>query len=185
MKISLGDIERFKPALNFMSRFLIVYVVGNLTYGWFVYYYHPQPDPATIAVTRQSVLLINWLQKKDETEILIQDSRVAIVQNNDIIVRVFEGCNGLNVIIVFLSFIVAFSGQKKSILGFLAVGIIIIHLINLGRIVLLYYLAKIESSYFYYFHKYIFTSAIYAFVFLLWVTWIYKTNAGRQAIHKA
>jgi exosortase family protein XrtF len=181
----LKDARRFKPALGFISRFLIVYVAGNVMYGLFVQYHHPRPDPATVAVTGQSVRLINWFEGGREVSILELDSRVAMVEQNNIIVRVFEGCNGLNVMIVFLAFIIAFSGWRTQILVFVLVGISVIHAMNLTRIILLFYLAKENSPYFYYFHKYIFTSTIYAIVFLLWVVWIYRSNAGKQTYQRS
>ena len=78
--------------------------------------------------------------------------------------------------IVFVAFLVAFGGQRKKLSWFLPAGMVIIHLSNIARIALLYFVAVGYQHYFYYVHKYVFTAAIYVIVFLLWVIWVVKIN---------
>ena len=86
--------------------------------------------------------------------------------------RVFEGCNGLNVMIVFISFIIAFGGRAKQVIVFLVAGCVLLHIFNLLRIILLYFTASYRPSFFYYFHKYFFTAILYLVVFGLWFVWV-------------
>jgi len=90
-----------------------------------------------------------------------------VLLSNDVkvILSVYEGCNGINVMIVFVAFLAAFGGSLKKMSWFLPAGIILIHLSNLARIILLYFVAVGYRHYFYYVHKYIFTAVIYMMVF--------------------
>ena len=105
---------------------------------------------------------------------------VRMMSGDQIILNVFEGCNGLNVIIVFLAFILAFGGSVRKMFWFIPVGLLAIHAFNLGRIMLLYFLSYTGSNYFHYFHKYLFTAVIYGAVFFLWWLWIILNHGERK-----
>jgi exosortase/archaeosortase family protein len=57
---------------------------------------------------------------------------------------------------------------------FVPLGLAVIHVANLGRIVLLFLVSLYEPEYLYFTHKYLFTAFIYLFVFLLWILWVMK-----------
>ena len=56
----------------------------------------------------------------------------------------------------------------------MSAGILMIHLANVIRIALLFWVAKHHETWFYYVHKYIFTAALYVIVLLLWWVWVSK-----------
>lgn len=60
-------------------------------------------------------------------------------------------------------------------------GILIIHLINLGRIYLLFLVALYRPNYLYFTHKYFFTGIIYIAIFALWYIWIIITKSQHHA----
>ena len=97
------------------------------------------------------------------------------------IVRIIEGWNGISVIILFVSFVIAFSGKFKVTVLFLVLGSVIIYTVNLFRIVLLtlglyYYPWHGELL-----HTVIFPAVIYGIVFLLWMLWVNKfSNLGKK-----
>ncbi|MTI19492.1 exosortase family protein XrtF, partial [Fulvivirga sp. RKSG066] len=131
-------IKEFRTAFLFIGKFIGLYIVLNLIYGLYITHYHPQPDPVTEIVTIQTHQLLNFIG--NETKAINNVSKPNVVIYNEqgqAILSVFEGCNGLNVIIVFLSFILAFAWSKKAI-WFVPLGVLIIHLSNLVRISLLY-----------------------------------------------
>jgi exosortase/archaeosortase family protein len=71
-------------------------------------------------------------------------------------------------------------------LWFIPAGLIVIHIFNLGRISLLYFVAQRYEEYFYLFHKYFFTAIIYVVVFLLWALWVLKfVGVGRKPVINA
>ncbi len=163
------------PALKFLGIFLGVYLVGNLLYGFYIEWNYPLADQLTIWVSSQSSLLINLLLGKETKSVVsLVSPIVLLLENAKTILRIYEGCNGINVMIVFVAFILAFSGLSKRGGVFILIGLIIIHLANLFRITMLFWVAKNYENYFYYVHKYVFTAALYVIVLGLWWMWVYK-----------
>jgi exosortase family protein XrtF len=161
----------FRPALRFLLTFVGIYVAGNVLYGIYVEYYAPGADPATTWVTSQIVGILKLLGQNTGAVSSDESPYVLLTSDGRTILRVFEGCNGINVVIVFIAFIVALGGKSRPVIIFLLTGFLIIHLANLTRILLLYFTAMHRPLLFYYFHKYFFTAALYGVVFLLWIAW--------------
>ncbi|MCB0401989.1 MAG: hypothetical protein KDD41_07885 [Flavobacteriales bacterium] len=83
-------------------------------------------------------------------------------------------CNGLELFALFTGFIIIFPGKVLNKLIYIPVGVLMIHLLNISRlvglaVVVLYYPNSLEFN-----HKYTFTIAIYAVIFLLWILWVKK-----------
>lgn len=175
-------IKEFKPALRFLGVFVGLYLTMNLFYGWWITTYD-EADPATVSVTHQSSILLNLLGEDAYTKPKFNTPTISILKGSHIVVNVFEGCNGINVAIVFLAFMVAFGGDRKKMLWFIPLGLLIIHIANLLRVSGLYLVAEYFQQYFYYVHKYAFTASIYLIVFILWWWWIEKIN--KVSIRKA
>jgi exosortase family protein XrtF len=173
-----------RPALKFLGIFLGVYLIGNLLYGFYIEWSYPLADPITLWVSNQSSTLINLLIGRETKSVLSQISPVTLIlENGRSVLRIYEGCNGINVMIVFVAFVLSFGGFSKRGSLFILLGILIIHLANLCRIMLLYWVAKNYQTYFYYVHKYVFTAALYVIVLALWWVWVYrimKANAASQ-----
>src|SRR5690606_13614025 len=84
-------------------------------------------------------------------------------------VSIEEGCNGINIIILFLAFVIAYGGKLKNMLIFIPLGIIFIHIANISRLFALSILnVEFDGRAFHFFHKYAFTAIIYLAVLLLW-----------------
>src|SRR5690606_20854765 len=88
------------------------------------------------------------------------------------ILAVYEGCNGINVMIIFVAFLLAFGPMVKAMLWFLPLGLFMIHMMNLVRITLLFWVSIYVESLMYFTHKYFFTATLYVVVFILWVWWV-------------
>jgi exosortase family protein XrtF len=168
--------KEFRPAFLFLGKFLLIYIVGNVLYGIYIESYGDNPDPVTRIVTVQSVVLLNSVGYSSSCQDSVASPTVLMNEGRDLILRVYEGCNGINVMIVFAAFLFAFQGRLKTLVWFLPVGLITIHLANLFRIALLYHIAIQNEQFFYYFHKYFFTAILYLIVFALWAVWVIKLN---------
>lgn len=165
-------LKEFKPALFFLGKFLAIYVAGNLLYGIFVESFGKRPDSITVWITDQCSALLQHSGFNSSSEINPFKPTVLLKQDDNNVLNVFEGCNGVNVMIVFIAFLVAYGGPVKRILWFLPLGLGIIHGFNLLRIMLLYYTALYAQEFFYYLHKYFFTAILYLVVFIVWAVWI-------------
>jgi exosortase family protein XrtF len=173
-------IGEFRPALMFVGKFLALYFAGNILYGIYVESHGRRPDDITRFVTDQTVTLLNVCGYNTRAEDDPSLPHVGIKNQQFIVLNVFEGCNGVNVIIVFVAFLVAFGGPVKKMILFIIGGCLLIHIFNLMRIALLFYLARHNSSHFYYYHKYFFTATLYLVVFVLWVIWVIRFNEKRN-----
>jgi len=90
-------------------------------------------------------------------------------------VRVGASCNGLELLILFTIFIIAYPGKKKHKAIFIFLGLLGIHILNIFRN---YWLALFvlhqEMDMFDLFHRYIFIFMVYGAIFLLWMLWVNK-----------
>jgi len=167
-------IKEFKPTILFLVKFLGIYLVGNLIYGTWITHWHPQPDPVTHWVTEQSARVLNIVGQEAVAHDYPNKPTTYLQLRENAIVSVYEGCNGINVVIVFLAFLFAFGPYIKAMVWFAPLGLLVIHLANLARIVLLFLVSLYEPDFLYFTHKYLFTAFIYLFVFLLWILWVMK-----------
>lgn len=166
----------FKPALLFLAKFLAFYFIANIIYGIYVESCGNLPDMFTQQVSTQTAFFLKKIDSSIDTEISKNEPQVSLKSGGEVVLNVFEGCNGINVMIVFVAFLIAFGGQAKKLVWFLFSGLIIIHLTNIMRLSLLYYVAQHYKIYFYFIHKYIFTAILYLIVIVLWVIWVFKVN---------
>lgn len=168
------SIKEFKPTIFFLGKFLGLYLAGNLLYGLFVTHFSPKPDPATRWVSEQTGFVLTacgwptdvYDHHRKATTLLRYDERE--------ILAVYEGCNGLNTMIIFVAFLIAFGPVNKKLLWFIPLGLLIIHLANLLRITLLFFVAEYRPDAMYFVHKYVFTAILYLVIFVLWVWWVKK-----------
>lgn len=168
--------KEFKPAFRFLAVFLGLYLGLNIVYGLWISSYETQPDPATRIITEQTSWWLNLFGEETQTQPNQAAPTVSIMKDSRVALSVFEGCNSINVMIVFVAFLFAFKGSWKNLAWFLPLGLVLIYLANIARVVLLYYVAEYWRQYFYYIHKYLFTAVIYMIVFILWWWWIEKVS---------
>jgi exosortase family protein XrtF len=176
-------IKEFKPTILFLAKFLGIYLAGNFIYGLWITSCYPQPDPVTNWVTWHSAEVLTWLGWEVEVVDHASKATTRILFEGRPILAVYEGCNGLNVVIVFIAFLFAFGPVNKSLLWFLPMGLLIIHLSNILRIVLLFWVSIKMPDYLYFTHKYLFTAFIYFFVFILWIVWVMRYGKATRVTH--
>jgi exosortase family protein XrtF len=95
-----------------------------------------------------------------------------LIINNKYVARIIEGCNSISIIILFISFIIAFSGKLKTTVIYALIGSVLIYIVNIIRIVILsiglyHYPWRKETL-----HTVVFPAIIYGLVFLLWMFWV-------------
>ena len=167
-------LREFKPTLLFLSKFLAIYFILNIIYGIYVESYDTKADGITTWVSDQSVSFLSSIGYEASSLPVAYEPKVALYNQGTSVINIFEGCNGINIMILFLAFIVAVSGNFANMIWFIPAGFIFIHLANLGRIAFLFWVAQSKPDYLYFSHKYIFTAIIYTAVFLLWTIWVVR-----------
>ena len=172
--------QEFKPSIFFLLKFVGLYFILNIIYGWFVHGYYPVADPITAWVTHQTSFLLSATGWSTEVIEQTRKATASIIYNHRTIVAVYEGCNGINVMIIYLSFLIAFGQFSKKLYWFLIVGTLLIHISNLARIYLLFLVSVYLPDFLYFTHKYFFTAIIYIVVFALWFVWI-RINTRKKS----
>jgi exosortase family protein XrtF len=167
----------YKPFLIFLGKFLLTYLVLTFAYQTYLDQFDSttnEVDGVTKLVAEHSKdlsLLFNYDAKIIPN---LKEPAMNFYYNNKIMARIIEGCNGLSVIILFISFVVAFSGKKLATFLFLIGGSLLIYILNVVRIallcILIYYYPEQEHI----LHGVLFPLFIYGVVFILWVIWVNK-----------
>ena len=87
-------------------------------------------------------------------------------------VMIGRGCNGVELFALFAGFILVFEGKWIHKLWFIPLGIIIIHFLNVLRIIGLIFSANVSSELLDINHKYTFTIVMYIVAFIGWMVWV-------------
>ncbi len=92
-----------------------------------------------------------------------------IYKNGLTVMHIADGCNGLELFVLYMGFIVSMPASVKRKISFIIIGVVLIHLVNVFRCVGLCMLVQYLHQYFDIAHHYIFKMIIYSIVFLLWM----------------
>ena len=155
---------QYKPFLLFLVKFIFSYLVLTFSYQYYLNQFdikNNEVDGFTKLVTTQVEQVLLFFNCDDHIEL-------------HHVSRIIEGCNALSVIILFISFVIAFSGKLKNTIYFIISGSIIIHILNISRIALLMvaFYNFPEANFF--LHDILFPLVIYGTVFILWIIWVNK-----------
>ncbi|WP_333810246.1 exosortase family protein XrtF [Flavobacterium sp.] len=168
---------QFQHFFTFLIKFILFYVVFTFIYKLYLNQYDLQKnevDGITQSVafqTKQFMLLFD-----SNVEITQHETEPAIKMlfHSKYIARIIEGCNAISIMILFASFVFAFSTQFKKTTLYIVFGILLIHVLNIVRIAILsfslYYFPEEEEL----LHGTFFPLFIYGVVFSLWVLWVTK-----------
>lgn len=138
------------------------------------------PDFITNLVAKQSENLLKTFGYETNVVPHPNEPSIKVIVEGKYLARVIEGCNGASIIILFVSFIVAFSGKIKTTIIFALSGSVLLYVVNLIRIVVLsiglYHYPWREAI----LHSVVFPAIIYGMVFLLWMFWVNRFSKFNQ-----
>ncbi|GAA3647853.1 exosortase family protein XrtF [Flavivirga jejuensis] len=166
---------KYKSVIKFILTFLVVYISFSVIYKLYLdasdgsrFY----PDYLTHLVANQSNSLLNTLGYNAQVLPHPNEPSMKVVVSGKYIARVIEGCNSISVVILFMSFVIAFSGRLKTTFFYILSGSVLIYTVNLIRIVILtialyHYPEQKEIL-----HTVVFPTIIYGVMFLLWIFWV-------------
>ncbi|WP_417942740.1 exosortase family protein XrtF [Flavobacterium sp. RS13.1] len=166
---------QFKPFLIFIGTFFAAYILLTLIYKSYLNGFESDNIDGITAVVGSNVY---WLMHVFNCDVLIQKSLsgayLEVWYNKVYVIRIVEGCNAVSVMILFVSFVLAFSGKLKVTVLFILSGTLFIYVLNVIRIALLAVLLFRYPEKVHLLHGVIFPLTIYGFVFVLWVFWVNK-----------
>jgi exosortase family protein XrtF len=168
-------IIQFKPFLIFLTKFAVTYLVLTFIYESYLSQYDQknfEVDGFTQLVANQSQKILSVFDANSYTMPNFKEASVKLYYHDKWVSRIIEGCNALSIVILFISFVIAFTGKLKQTILFILIGSLLIHIFNVLRIALLCMAIFHFPQYEHILHGVIFPLFIYGVVFLLWVIWV-------------
>ncbi|MEP1488841.1 MAG: exosortase family protein XrtF [Algibacter sp.] len=178
-------IVKYKSVITFIGVFLVVYIALSIAYKFYLQFSDGSkfyPDYMTHLVAKQSESLLNTFGYSAEVVPHPDEASMKLRVNGYYLARIIEGCNSISVIILFVSFVIAFSGRLKETILFVLSGSVLLYTVNLARIVFLsmgLYHFPNKSGFL---HSVVFPSIIYGMVFLLWIFWVNRFSKLNKKI---
>lgn len=148
----------------------------SVLYRWYLSGFgDSEIDGITKMVSRQT----DWILKLINSQSFVAETNkpnqfVKIFYNGSYVARIIEGCNAVSVIILFVSFVAAFSGKLKPTVLFMLGGSLLIYFLNILRIIVLTVLVYNFPEQEHFLHGVVFPLMIYGVVFVLWIFWVKK-----------
>ena len=165
----------YKPFLVFLANFFLTYIILTFLYQSYLSNFEENKlDSITKIVGRNTEQVLLLFTNDASIQEVSAEPYLRLVYHQKYVARLIEGCNGISVIILFISFVVAFSGKWIATMLFIFGGSLLIYILNVFRIAalsaLIFYFPNQESL----LHGVIFPLSIYGVVFILWLIWVRK-----------
>lgn len=164
-----------KVIKTFLIRSAIVYVVWLIAFHGFIIpnqTVNRTLSNAVVDATSMGLSLMGYDTKQVWKTERPNDSRRYIFIDAEPAVLVADGCNGLELIALFVGFILCFPGPIKYKLIFIPIGSFFVFLINIFREIALALNFKFFERTFDLNHKYTYVLIVYLLVFVMWRFWL-------------
>lgn len=164
----------------FLAKFLLCYFIVTISYSFYLNQYHThknEVDRITHFVAEQTKNTLVFFGADCEIIKHEFEPSYKVVYNSKYIARIVEGCNSVSVIILFATFIFAFSNRFIATFLYIFLGSILIFILNIFRIALLTTGLYKYPEYGTFLHDILFPLVIYGVVFVLWIVWVLKFSA--------
>lgn len=172
--------QQHKVFFIFLAKFLLCYFIVTIVYSFYLNQYHThtnEVDGITHFVAEQTKNTLVFFGADCEIIKHEFEPSYKVIYNSVYIARIVEGCNAISVIILFASFIFAFSNRFIITFLYIFLGSILIFILNIFRIALLTTGLYKYPEYGPFLHDILFPLVIYGIVFMLWIVWVIKFSA--------
>lgn len=174
-----------KTVILFLIKFFGTYILLFIVYS--IYLNKTQKTsgvftcaPITKTVAKQTEFVLNTFGYSAKMEQHTEEVSVKLFIEDKFIARIIEGCNSISIIILFISFIVAFSSGFKTTFLFILFGSLLLYATNIFRIVIISIALYKYPQYQYVLHDILFPLIIYGTTFLLWFIWVQKYSGLKK-----
>lgn len=174
------------PIRLFLGKALLFFIVWKVVYIGFLSESKILDYPMTTHVGLASTELLNnigslsgykslrELKSESNDGSVISEEISQIYHNEKRILYVEDGCNGLELIVLYIGFIICMPSNIWRKILFIIAGVIILHWANIIRSSILIYIREYHESYFDFTHTYFFKIVLYAITFALWMLFARK-----------
>ena len=171
--------KRQRNIVLFLVKFFATYFILFVIYSLYLQNTQERGDvfscsPITTVVAEQTESVLTFLGYDAAHMQHEEEMSVKLLLNGHYTARVIEGCNSFSIIILFLSFIIAFPGRIKATIIYGLLGSLFIYGINILRIAFLTLMLYKYPDQQEFLHNLLFPAIIYGATFLLWVIWVQK-----------
>jgi exosortase family protein XrtF len=175
-----NTIHQHKPFFVFLIKFVLFYLIFTLIYKFYLNQFNEvnnEVDGITEFVAHQTKNTLTFFGKVCEIRKHEFESSFKIIYFSKYLARIVEGCNAISVIILFASFVFAFSAKFKITFLYIIFGSVLVFILNIFRIALLSIGLYNYPDYEEFLHNIVFPVVIYGIVFVLWIVWVIKFSA--------
>jgi exosortase H (IPTLxxWG-CTERM-specific) len=147
---------------------LFAFEISHVGETWFVF-------PFTDGLAQFSA----WLIKLFDSNV---HSHGKIIQStaNGFAVSIERGCNGIEAVIILIAALAAFpSTLRQKLIGF-GLGFVAIQVLNLVRIISLFYMGQWSMVWFEWFHLYLWQALIILDALVVWLVWLRWISKERR-----
>lgn len=160
----LRDLYRERRTFRFCLNFIMLMTCFYLLYK-FPLFTEKVETPFTEKLVRLSSSLLNLWGSDTKAEGMI-------LHSEDCSVNIMNGCNGVFVIFMCLAAVFAFPARVKQKAIGLSIVIPTVFLVNLARVVLLFWIASNYSEHLGLSHTYIGQAMVITISFMSWLFWV-------------
>lgn len=182
------------PIRLFLGKALLFFLVWKFIYSFFLFDSKVVDYPLTTHVGEASATFLNSIgtmtgfearrrvtSSIHEGETLIHKAS-QIYHNNKLVLNIADVCNGLELMILYIGFIICMPSTFWRKVRYIILGIIIIDFINILRCMGLIYLQEYFHAYFDFAHHYLFKATVYGTTFFMWIIYARKINLKNEPI---
>ena len=131
-------------------------------------------NPYTTFVARQASLALNLLGETTRVSgQTLASPRFSVV--------IYNGCNGLEAMLIFVCGVLAFPASWPARAKGIALGYLVIAVVNLVRVVSLYYVGILRPDWFQPMHVFVWQTAIVLLSVVLWLLWVRRYGLAKRA----
>ncbi len=182
------------PIRLFLGKALLFFVIWKIVYVGFLLDSKILDYPLTIHVGEASTELLNRFSSMSgfkavreakttlyEGEYTTKDAS-QIYHNGKSVLHIADVCNGLELIVLYIGFIVCMPSKFWRKVLYIILGAILLDFVNITRCIGLIYLREYFELYFDFAHKYVFKTTVYGVTFLLWMLYARKIHLNNETV---
>ncbi|APD07873.1 hypothetical protein UJ101_02373 [Flavobacteriaceae bacterium UJ101] len=170
--------KEYRPLIFFLVKFFITYFVVTLSYDFYLKETQiinegsSKTDPYTKEVAIEASNLYNLMYGESYVEQNDNHPYMDFFVEGRKAARINEGCNAISVMIIMISFIIAFGRKVIPTVLYTIFSLFFVHIVNILRISILSDIFFKHSEYAKLAHDALFPGIIYGAVILICVVWI-------------
>lgn len=189
LKSKYNDIP--KEVRRFLVRAIVVFITWKLIYHLFLFSNRVIDAPFTQIACFGTEQILKVVYPQSDFQVkehyrnysLTDSSRVytnIIYKDNKPVLGIADGCNALELIILFCGFIICIPSNLKRMIIFSFLGICLLYLVNIIRCAVIGILNINQNKLTDIAHHYIFKLMVYLIIFLIWQAYLKGVNYAKK-----